>query len=422
MKNISRIRTLLISISAMMLTMFFLEICCYVFIKAFHLEKKKSLAVEPIACYPKWWQSSVVLGLKAKPNFAFVYDGHGRYLGTDSYGFCHNGDPDRKLIPKQKNIYRIFVLGGSTVWGRGVSSNEDTIPAQMEKMINVNSRYPFKVEVINAGMRGWMSYQEFCYLTKDLLYYEPDMVVVLDGINDFYYPQNIQKLPPNLSPPLAEMERMLNMLEESRFYMLCYHIKGALRCIFQPFVAKCKGVYGFVRDRSYLLDMMRKIVYRINLRNHPGKHVGISALKKTTITSNRFVSYSYYLQNLKNIIGVCRINSIDCVILFQPTLGSGQKRYMIPEEDSLLNEIDASFQMVDAVAILSEYYKKLSGEFKKLKSQYQGEHLFIEDLSDIFADVHPKVYDDAIHYNTEGSKILANRISNIIEENFLRRR
>ena len=61
--------------------------------------------------------------------------GYSNNLETDRYGFIHNGI-DLEIT---NETYNIFVTGGSTVEGRGSSSNSNTIAANLEKIHKKNS-------------------------------------------------------------------------------------------------------------------------------------------------------------------------------------------------------------------------------------------------------------------------------------------
>ena len=54
---------------------------------------------------------------------------------------------------KPSDTYRIFMVGGSTMFGSGESSDETTIPGILQKIFDSDSSVQ-KIEVINAGMQG----------------------------------------------------------------------------------------------------------------------------------------------------------------------------------------------------------------------------------------------------------------------------
>lgn len=78
---------------------------------------------------------------------------------------------------------RIFVFGGSTIWGTG-ARNDHTIPSYLSKQISADSLLP-SVEVINYGGWGYVRNQENILLLQEILKGNvPDIVIFYDGVND----------------------------------------------------------------------------------------------------------------------------------------------------------------------------------------------------------------------------------------------
>ncbi len=84
---------------------------------------------------------------------------------------------------KLENTYRIFVVGGSTTFGSGSTSDTTTIPGYLQKEFD-NVNLDFKVEVINAGQMGMYSWGETQIVKNSLVHYDPDLIIVYDGYND----------------------------------------------------------------------------------------------------------------------------------------------------------------------------------------------------------------------------------------------
>jgi lysophospholipase L1-like esterase len=79
-------------------------------------------------------------------------------------------------------VFRIVALGGSTTYGISLPMNR-TYPAQLQQILRDEYGYT-QVEVINAGViayNSWDLLAEFEYRVLDL---NPDMVIVYEGIND----------------------------------------------------------------------------------------------------------------------------------------------------------------------------------------------------------------------------------------------
>ena len=158
------------------------------------------LAVEAIANV--WWFSQISCEFEENEIFMNMNEEKRHQLCIDLYEVKTLGD---ELIPNQQSnsvtinnlgfrgeefspekpddIYRIFMVGGSTMFGHGATSDQTTIPGVVQKSFE-NYTDEFKIEVINAGIQGADSYAETKIIENKLINYSPDMVVVYDGWND----------------------------------------------------------------------------------------------------------------------------------------------------------------------------------------------------------------------------------------------
>lgn len=88
-------------------------------------------------------------------------------------------------IKKEKNTFRVLVLGDSIAFGWGVNFN-DTFAKLIEKEMNEKS--PFegysKYEVINFGVGNYNTVMELNMLKEKGLKYNPDLVILEYYIND----------------------------------------------------------------------------------------------------------------------------------------------------------------------------------------------------------------------------------------------
>ena len=83
---------------------------------------------------------------------------------------------------KSPNVYRIFMVGGSTMLNAETSNNA-TIPAILQKMFNLQN-LDLEIEVINAGISGGNSSAEVELIKSKIVKYDPDLVIMYDGWND----------------------------------------------------------------------------------------------------------------------------------------------------------------------------------------------------------------------------------------------
>ena len=117
-----------------------------------------------------------------KPWVEFTFrDFHGTYLNVTDH--IRRSVPDRS-DSSTKDPFRIVFLGGSTLYGFNLRDDE-TIPSSFVRAYRQTRPKGRPIEVINLGMPFYYSYQELIQLA-DLLFRneKPDMVVMLDGLND----------------------------------------------------------------------------------------------------------------------------------------------------------------------------------------------------------------------------------------------
>jgi hypothetical protein len=90
--------------------------------------------------------------------------------------------------PLEDKAVNIFVFGGSTTVGSGVDDDR-TIPAALQSILRERGRSgEATVNVYNFGVGAFFSSQEVTYFQNQLRYgHIPDMVVFVDGLNDFHY-------------------------------------------------------------------------------------------------------------------------------------------------------------------------------------------------------------------------------------------
>lgn len=99
----------------------------------------------------------------------------------NSYGFRGPEVP----ILKPEDVYRIVTIGGSTTYSVQVADWRNDFARQLEK--ELQEKYPnTTIEVVNAGLSGWNSWESLIDLEFRILDLEPDMVIIRDNINDLH--------------------------------------------------------------------------------------------------------------------------------------------------------------------------------------------------------------------------------------------
>lgn len=171
-----------------------LMLCCLFFGMLWILENKldrdharewseKSKQVQPYY----WWQflthdardigyehkGPLKLALHPFAIYTNLPNQQAEHFTIDHRGFRGNGSGIQHSAKK-----RLVLVGGSTAFGTGLESDSETVASRLAQRLDA--------EVINAAVIGHGSGQELAYLLTELVDLRPDMVLALDGWNDYY--------------------------------------------------------------------------------------------------------------------------------------------------------------------------------------------------------------------------------------------
>jgi len=133
--------------------------------------------------------------------FAFK-DFHGKYVNIDDH--VRRSAPDRS-DSLARTPFRIFFLGGSTTYGYN-ATDEETIPSCFVR--EYRQKYPGgrPIQVFNLGMPSYYSYQELILLTDRIFHDDrPDMVIMLDGLNDCLQANAARQRAPIYAPGMLDV-------------------------------------------------------------------------------------------------------------------------------------------------------------------------------------------------------------------------
>ena len=158
------------------------------------------LAIEVIANV--WWVTQINCEFEQNEIFQNFDEVEKRQLCLDFYNLKTSGD---EIIPNQStdsitinglgfrgaefsiikppDTYRIFMVGGSTMFGAGATSDKTTIPGYLQQLLNEKD-FGFDIDVINSGIQGADSYAELKLIEQKLVRFSPDLVIIYDGWND----------------------------------------------------------------------------------------------------------------------------------------------------------------------------------------------------------------------------------------------
>ena len=136
-----------------------------------------------------WWAARIItnsdfnfdpeyIGKKTYPCDDNIYASNCIQRTYNSYGF--RGDEFEKEKPD--NTFRIFTIGGSTTEG-STADDDKTWPGHLQQIIDEKTTGE-KIEIINAGISGAGSEQEYNMIKNKISSLDPDLIIMYDGWND----------------------------------------------------------------------------------------------------------------------------------------------------------------------------------------------------------------------------------------------
>ncbi|MBS0159871.1 MAG: SGNH/GDSL hydrolase family protein [Nitrospira sp.] len=321
----------------------------------------------------------------------------------DTRGVMHNAQGFRRDedVPTQKpaGTYRIFLMGGSTAYGLGSLSpqghqkypmlkNSETIAHYLEGYLNdlLPSR---RIEVINAAISSHSSHHHLIYLNQTILKYHPDMVVFIDGYND-YYP----------------WERGYDQFRDYP-YRQWSHLY-----LDEPSFTAWVGYTGFWLYRKshfvYLAGKkLRPLWWAIqNLRPQPRREINVDeALRNLELNAE-----SNFLRMVERDALILNHEGIVPVFTLQPDLLFEQHKVLTDFEQRLSTEVD------QAQPINYRQFKNRARPFVTAKLQQvtaaQGAPFI--DMTDIFGEIKEDAFTDDCHLTPPANERVARYIGHRI--------
>lgn len=312
-----------------------------------------------------------VTGLK--PNYSFKLKNMD--ISINSSGFRD----EEFSIPKKKDTFRIFILGGSTV--EGIYNERWTLDYYLQK--ELDSMFP-NLEVINAGVGGYYSQNELALLQTRILDLEPDFILIYNGFNDLQYgarPDYEKGKAPNYKAHENLLEALANRPTVSS--VLAYNA-------------------NFLAHQSAFI----KIVFR-SLFNSKVPYTYFPDIKINEQAINDYVN------NVKIMKAVLEAAKIPGLITFQPVLPYCKEKtteyeksvlnYLINEEKT--NWIEESNMVWPRVG-------------KIIRDLPDSNLVKTRDISCVLEDYAETAYIDSIHATPGGYEVTAKGIADIIKRDF----
>ncbi len=135
----------------------------------------------------------------------------GQHIQVDDTGIRRTWRADEPSHRRDDPSFRVFVFGGSTIWGIG-ARDDYTVPSCLAKHL---AEMGVRAQVTNYGESGYVSTQEVIALFRRLQQGDvPDLVVFYDGVNDTYAAYQSQQA--GLTSNEENRRKEFNLLKDGR--------------------------------------------------------------------------------------------------------------------------------------------------------------------------------------------------------------
>ncbi|MEW6009194.1 MAG: SGNH/GDSL hydrolase family protein [Candidatus Omnitrophota bacterium] len=275
------------------------------------------------------------------------------------------------LKHKEDGVYRIFCLGGSSVYGSKVAWNK-SYPYFLNEILKEdfpNRRF----EVINAGVPGYTSANLFIQFQFKILPLSPDMIIIYSGFNDIF-------------PRLMGIDSP----DYSSFNKTWQEVSVFRKILFSSLV--CQKTVGRIGERLKLSFLTWPPHLHQLIQVRPYQYYLKDYKKNLAVTSSQI-----FERNILSLIQLAKANNVD-VLLVTQALAPAKKR------DALYEALGEGVRQHNSVMV------RLA----------EREQIPLIELDRLFPP-HEDMFCDDIHMSAKGNqlraKIISEKIAQIINSN-----
>jgi len=278
-----------------------------------------------------------------------------------------------------QDALKVFVFGGSTVWGFGVRDT-CTIPFYIQQGLEEEMDRP--VAVTNFGQNMYVSTQNLIELEMQLQAGNvPDAVVFYDGVNDIFgayphgkagYHYNSRGVSRALegTSGCTGTEALVTMLRSSSLVQLLHHWLGPPPAGGEERVTRAAEEFQGLLDRGLSFDSLATEI------------VGV------------------YAANARMVRALGSEYGFDCLFFWQPHALAGDKD-LTEEEANIVSAEDPNLE-----ALFDAAYREAAAAADTTEGWYY--------IADIFSDTSVTVYTDVCQLNSRGNRMVADTMASLL--------
>ncbi len=292
-------------------------------------------------------------------------------ININSFGF-RGPEFDQE---KPDNTYRIFIVGGSSTFGTGVT-DENTITGIMQELFEY-SNPEWNIEVINAGIPGAESFRETWLIRNILFELEPDFIINFGGFNEA-----------RMVTEVFERESYRNYMDYDEINNLIESKNIESKNIESKNIESknIESKFNLFKFKNYSFYRTPFVIYDIFIHDLKEKEFkNIHGLDDDKIIQE-------YYENWKNICHSSAKKNIHTMIILQSGPG-------LTNRDIFEGEIKVGEDVQQIYPLLNTALNKLTKDCS-----------ITENYRSIFDDIYHPMYIDDIHMGRQGNEIVANKI------------
>lgn len=326
----------------------------------------------------------------------------------DTRGIQHNAQGFRRdeetPLEKPEGVLRVFLMGGSTGYGLHslsnagrdlypVIRNDETIDHYLEEILR-DAVPGHRVEVINAAITSFQSHHHLIYLNQAILDYDPDVILFLDGFNDYF------EWRPGFDQfrDYAYQERAHTFLGEPTFSAWAYYTG-----------------WWLVR-KSHFAHVLGKALKNVDGMLHGGRprpeiDVPVALVNLRDNAERNFV------EMVERNSLILEHEGVYAIFALQPEIAFAQSKPFSPLETEIYDEM-LSYWPKNYIAFKNAARPIVLDYLEQAAAVGRARVL---DLTDIYGRVEEDVYTDYCHLTPKGNERLAEAAAPLVLELLSRR-
>lgn len=324
-------------------------------------------------------------------------------------------DSEPLPLAKPKKEVRIFLLGGSTAFGQGAQNNQQTIAHQLETLLQQRVAqqqkspaqyrpdvFPFfkpsrqklmqlppkirpgKYRTISAAVPGYASGNELAQLVFQVLPYQPDLVIVLDGYGDLMLPSRESQ---------ADIPKVDEFLQNATKHFQTYWSQASSQWLKNTAIARTFTTFSFssqpnIAEQSLSLNLDRKSLSHF--------------LPKDEAEVKRRVAR--YQNNHAQIIRLCANAGIPVVVAIQPEITGIAPDKLSLEEKAIREQLGK-----DYIERFPKAYSQFVQANQQLAKQFP-KNVKVVNLYNLGSPLSKTTFSDAIHLTEKANTAIAQKL------------